>query len=114
MKFKQDFFVRTTVIIVAMVFLIAGAKVVRYTIMKSVLVDMSIGHGIIRMINNSTYFSEDDNDLANEWWADFCALPEEKLKVAKGIIGKNQFKMGDYECDDPAVLKVLSYYSVSK
>lgn len=67
-----------------------------------------------RLADKYTDFSEDDNDLANEWWADFCALPEEKLKVAKGIIGKNQFKMGDYECDDPAVLKVLSYYSVSK
>lgn len=52
MRIKQDFLVRTTVIIVAMIFLIVGAKIIRYTIMKEVLVDMSIGHGMIDMINH--------------------------------------------------------------
>lgn len=52
MRIKQDFLVRTTVIIAAMIFLIAGAKIIRYTIMKEVLVDMSIGHGMIDMINH--------------------------------------------------------------
>lgn len=65
-----------------------------------------------RLADKYTDFSEEDNDLANEWWADFCALPEEKLEIAKGIIAKNQFKKGDYECDDLAVMKVLSYYSI--
>ena len=61
MKFKQDFFVRTTVIIVAMVFLIAGAKIVRYTIMKEILVDLSIGHGMLGWINNETSIIYDEN-----------------------------------------------------
>lgn len=67
-----------------------------------------------RLVDKYTDFSEEDNDLANEWWTDFCALSEEKLKIAKRIIAKNQFKEGDYECDDPAVLKVISYYSISR
>lgn len=67
-----------------------------------------------RLADKYTDFSEEDNDLANEWWADFCALPKEKLEIAKGIIAKNQFKKGDYECDDLAVMKVLSYYSISR
>ena len=67
-----------------------------------------------RLADKYTDFSEEDNDLANEWWEDFCALSEEKLNVAKKIIEKNQFREGDYECDDPAVLKVLSYYSIKK
>ena len=55
MRIKQDFYVKTTVIIAAMIFLIAGAKVVRHTIMKEVLVDMSIGHGMLGIINNNTF-----------------------------------------------------------
>lgn len=66
-----------------------------------------------RLANRYTDFSEEDNDLANEWWADFCALPGEKLEIAKRIIAKNQFKEGNYGCDDPDVSKVLSYYSIS-
>lgn len=65
-----------------------------------------------RLADKYTNFSEGDNDLANEWWADFCALPEEKLKIAKEIIAKNQFNKEDYECSDPDVQKVLSYYSI--
>lgn len=90
MKFKQDFFVRTTVIIVAMVFLIAGAKIVRYTIMKSVLVDMSIGHGIIRMINNSTYFSEDEEQQTEEE----LSATERTGKIFQDI---NFFELKTYE-----------------
>lgn len=61
MKIKQDFYVKTTVIIAAMIFLIAGAKVVRHTIMKEVLVDMSVGNGMIAMINdeNSIIYDEE-------------------------------------------------------
>lgn len=61
MKIKQDFYVKTTVIIVAMIFLILGAKVIRYTIMKEVLVDMSVGNGMIGMINDedSVIYDED-------------------------------------------------------
>ncbi len=63
MKIKQDFFVRTTVIIGAMIFLILGAKAVRYTIMKEVLVDMSFGHGLIGAINN---YMQDDYEDENQ------------------------------------------------
>ncbi len=61
MRIKQDFYVKTTVIIAAMIFLIAGAKIVRHTIMKEVLVDMSVGNGMIAMINdeNSIIYDEE-------------------------------------------------------
>ena len=67
-----------------------------------------------RLADRYTDFSEEDNDLANEWWADFCALSEEKLEIAKEIIAKNKFNKEDYECDDPDVLNVLGYYSISR
>lgn len=67
----------------------------------------------IRLSNKYTDFSKDDNDLANEWWKDFCALPKKKLERAKKIIAKNRFKDGDYKCNDPDILKVLRYYSIS-
>lgn len=65
-----------------------------------------------RLADKYTDFSEEDNNLANEWWADFCALPTDKLGIAKKIISKNRFKEEDYECDDPEVMNVLSYYSI--
>lgn len=61
MKVKLNFYVKTTVIIVAMIFLILGAKAIRYTIMKSVLVDMSVGHGMIGMINDEKSIIYDEN-----------------------------------------------------
>lgn len=67
-----------------------------------------------RLADKYTDFSEEDNNLANEWWADFCALPTDKLDIAKKIISRNHFKQGDYECDDSDVMKVLSYYSISR
>ena len=66
-----------------------------------------------KLADRYTDFSEDDSDLANEWWRDFCSLPEKKLEIAKEIIAKNQFKEGTYECDDKEILKVLNYYSIS-
>jgi len=71
MKIKENFFVKTTVIIVSMIFLILGAKVIRYTIMKSVLVDESSGHGMVDMINynsntmvSSEYQTEEELNAA--------------------------------------------------
>ena len=58
--------------------------------------------------------SDDDCDLANEWWDKFSALPKEKLKIAKSIIALNKFKQGDYECSDEQILEVLSYYTITK
>ena len=67
-----------------------------------------------RLAGKYTDFSEEDNNLANEWWSDFCSLPTDKLDIAKDIIAKNRFKEGDYECDDSDVMKVLSYYSITR
>ena len=67
-----------------------------------------------RLADKYTDFSDGDNDLANEWWSCFKSLPMEKLEIAKNIIAKNQFKAADYDCDDPDVLKLLSYYSISR
>lgn len=66
MKIKQDFYVKTTVIIAAMIFLIAGAKIVRYTIMKDELIANSIGHGMIGKIVNGVYSSEDEEETQEE------------------------------------------------
>lgn len=48
-----------------------------------------------------------DCDLANEWWDKFTALSPEKLETAKGIIARNKFKDGDFECDAYDILEVL-------
>lgn len=64
-----------------------------------------------RLADKYNDFSSDDNNLANEWWCDFCSLPEEKQVIAKSIIAKNKFKAGDFFCSDPDVIKVLNYYS---
>lgn len=89
MRIKQDFFVKTTVIIVAMVFLIMGAKVVRYTIMKEILVDLSIGHGMLGLINNGTSIIYDENMSEEELGAG-----EKATIIFKNI---NFFSLSTYE-----------------
>lgn len=58
--------------------------------------------------------SDDDCNLANEWWDKFCRLDEKQLSLAKEIIAKNMFDEGDYTCDDESVLDVLSYYKITR
>ncbi len=58
--------------------------------------------------------AEEDCDLANEWWDKFCALSDEKLEKAKSIISLNKFKEEDYECTDPEILEILSYYRITR
>lgn len=58
--------------------------------------------------------SEEDSDLANEWWDKFCALPVEKLERAKSIISLNKFREEDYECTDSEILEILSYYRITR
>ena len=41
-------------------------------------------------------------------------LPKEKQDQAKAIIALNKFEDGDYECDDSAILEVLSYYKITR
>lgn len=58
--------------------------------------------------------SDDDCNLANEWWIKFNSLSPEKLEIAKSIIAKNKFKDGDYECADKEILDVLAYYKITR
>ena len=89
MKIKQDFFVKTTVIIIAMIFLILGAKVVRYTLMKEVLVDMSIGHGMLTKISNENSVLYDENASEEELGA-----AEKSARIFKNI---NLFGLTTYQ-----------------
>lgn len=90
MRIKQDFYVKTTVIIAAMIFLIAGAKVVRHTIMKEVLVDMSIGHGMLGIINNNTFYEEENKEETEEE----LNAKEKTANIFKRI---NLFELTTYE-----------------
>lgn len=65
-----------------------------------------------RLANKYSDFTDEDNDLANEWWKDFCALSPQELEVAQKIIAKNRFKENDYQCNEPSILKVLRYYTL--
>lgn len=67
-----------------------------------------------RLVGRYTTVTDNDCDLANEWWEKFKALTPEKLERAKSIIALNKFKDGDFECDDKDVLEVLSYYKISR
>ncbi len=89
MKIKQNFFVKTTVIIISMIFLIAGAKVVRHTIMKEVLVNMSIGHGMVAMINNQNSILYDEEISEEEMGA-----TQKSAMIFKNI---NFFELVSYE-----------------
>lgn len=89
MKIKQSFYVRTVVIIVAMIFLIAGAKIVRYTLMKEILVDLSIGHGMIGLINEESFYTNNENITEEEMGAG-----EKAAMIFKNI---NFFSLQTYE-----------------
>lgn len=67
-----------------------------------------------RLADRYSKVTEHDCNLTNEWWAKFCALPEDKLKIAKSIIALNKFKDGDYDCEDEDILEVLSYYTITR
>lgn len=67
-----------------------------------------------RLAERYTQHSEEDCDLANEWWDKFQKLNPEKLNIAKSIIALNKFKDGDYECNDKDILEVLSYYKITR
>lgn len=67
-----------------------------------------------RLVDKYTTHSDDDCDLANEWWKKFCSLSETQMNLAKKIIAKNKFKDGDYDCCDNDVLEVLEYYKITR
>lgn len=58
--------------------------------------------------------TENDCNLANEWWDKFSKLSADQLETAKKIISLNRFKDGDYECEDPVIEDVLSYYKIMR
>lgn len=67
-----------------------------------------------RLVGRYTTVTDNDCDLANEWWEKFKALTPEKLERAKSIIALNKFKDGDFECNDQDVLGLLSYYRITR
>lgn len=67
-----------------------------------------------RLADRYTSSSDEDCDLANEWWDKFKSLSPSKRKKAECIIAMNKFDDGDYKCSDQAVLEVLSYYKIKR
>lgn len=67
-----------------------------------------------RLSNRYTNFSEDDCDLANEWWRKFNELSTKKLKQIKEIIALNKFNKEDFECVDDEIQEVLIYYQITR
>lgn len=53
-------------------------------------------------------------NITREWWDKFQGLDEERLNIAKEIIGKNKFKDGEFTCNDNAILEVLAYYQITR
>lgn len=67
-----------------------------------------------RLAGRYTSHSDDDCDLANEWWQKFQNLTPKRKEKAKRIISLNKFDDENYDCRDKAVLEVLSYYRIKK
>ena len=67
-----------------------------------------------RLAERYTQHSPEDSNLANEWWEKFQGLNPEKKRIAKAIIARNQFRDGEYDCGDEDVLKILSYYKITR
>lgn len=68
----------------------------------------------VHVIDIATQHSDDDCDLANEWWEKFSSLSSEKMEAAKSIIALNKFKDGDFDINDKDILEVLSYYQITR
>lgn len=68
----------------------------------------------LKLAEKYTSHSDEDCNLANEWWAKFSSLPSKKLELAKSIIALNKFKDGDYDCNDKDVLEVLEFYKITR
>ncbi len=67
-----------------------------------------------RLKNKYTTVTEHDCDLANEWWIKFSSLTPEQMEIAKSIIAFNKFQRGEFDCTDPQILEVLSYYQITR
>ncbi len=67
-----------------------------------------------RLADRYTSQSDEDCDLANEWWEKFQNLTPNRHIKAKKIIAMNKFEDSDHKCRDKAVLDVLSYYKIKR
>ncbi len=67
-----------------------------------------------RLADSYTKTYGEDSDLANEWWLKFKALNTEQEIIAKEIIANNKFEHGEYECEDPQIEQVISYYRITR
>lgn len=67
-----------------------------------------------RLQDRYTKHSEDDCNLANEWWDKFQKLSPEKMEIAKEIISLNKFGDEDIKCKDKQILDVLAYYRITR
>lgn len=67
-----------------------------------------------KLADRYTSYSDDDCDLANEWWEKFKSLTPKRKEKAKRIIAMNRFEDSDHNCRDKAVLDVLSYYKIKR
>lgn len=67
-----------------------------------------------RLAERYTSHSDDDCDLANEWFDKFKNLTQKKQEEAKKIIALNKFSDSDITTTDKAVLEVLEYYKIKR
>ncbi len=67
-----------------------------------------------RLAERYTSHSDDDCDLANEWWEKFKSLSSKRQEKAKKIIELNQFNDSDITTTDKKVLEVLEYYKIKR
>lgn len=58
-------------------------------------------------------YTDDDCDLANEWWRKFKALSPSEREEAEKIIAENKFD-GNYDTTDKAILEILKYYEIKR
>lgn len=67
-----------------------------------------------RLAERYTSHSDDDCDLANEWWEKFRSLSPKRKEKAQKIIALNQFGDSDITTTDKKVLEVLEYYKIRR
>lgn len=67
-----------------------------------------------KLADKYTAHSDDDCNLANEWWEKFNSLTESQLDEAKAIISMNKFGDDDIKSEDQDVIELLSYYKITR
>ena len=59
-------------------------------------------------------FYYEDTGLTDEWWNYYSALTDDQKALIQPIIDTNRFDNYEEVTDDPACLKVLSYYRIKR